>query len=131
MNIDLLWNASPAIIAHTICAFAALFVGIAMFVRKKGTASHKFFGKVFVIFMAITAVTALFITGLNGEYWSWIHLFVPLSFFAIWELFYYVRKGNIKKHEKAVKGLFFGALLIPGIISFLPGRLMWHVFFGG
>ncbi len=130
MELDLLFNASPAIIFHTIFAFGALALGTAMFVRKKGTKSHKIIGKIFVVFMAITAFSALFITGLNGDKWSWIHLFVPLSFFAIWELFYYVRKGNIKKHEKAVKGLFFGALLIPGLLSFLPGRLMWHVLFG-
>jgi len=131
MNLELFLSARPVVIVHTLCAFAALFVGIAMFMRRKGTPSHKILGKVFVLFMAVTALSALFITGLNGKYWSFIHLFVPLSFYAIWELFHYVRKGNIKKHEKAVKGLFFGALLIPGVISFLPGRLMWHVVFGG
>lgn len=131
MNIDLFLNARPVVIVHTLFAFAALIVGVVMFARKKGTPSHKMIGKVFVVFMAMTALSALFITGLNGKYWSFIHLFVPLSFYAIWELFHYVRKGDIKKHEKAVKGLFFGALLIPGIISFMPGRLMWHVVFGG
>jgi len=131
MNFNLLFESSPAVIIHTICAFLALGLGITMFVRKKGTFSHKMIGRVFVLFMLITAISALWITGLNGKYWSWIHLFVPLSFYAIWELFYYLRKGNIVKHQKAVKGLFFGALLIPGILSFLPGRLMWHVVFGG
>lgn len=131
MNIDLFINARPVVIVHTLCAFVALFIGIAMFLRKKGTASHKLLGKIFVGFMAVTAFSAIFITGLNGKYWSFIHIFVPVSFYAIWELFHYVRKGDIKKHEKAVKGLFFGALLIPGLLSFLPGRLMWHVVFGG
>ncbi len=130
MNIDLFLNARPVVIAHTLCAFVALFIGIAMFLRAKGTPSHKVLGKIFVMFMALTALSALFITGLNGRYWSFIHLFVPLTFYAIWELFHYIRKGNTKKHEKAVKGLFFGALLIPGITSFFPGRLMWHVVFG-
>jgi len=131
MNLDLFFSASPAIVFHTVFAFLALGLGIAMFLRKKGTPSHKFIGKIFVLAMAITALSALFIKGLNGDKFSFIHLFVPLSFYAIWELFYYVRKGNIKKHEKAVKGLFFGALLIPGFLSFLPGRLMWRVVFGG
>jgi len=130
MHPDLILSAGPAIIAHTICAFIALGLGIAMWLRKKGTPSHKIIGKIFVLFMAVTAISALFITGLNGKYWSWIHLFVPLTFFAIWELFHYIRQGNVKKHEKAVKGLFFGALLIPGVLSFMPGRLMWHVLFG-
>ena len=130
MRLDILWAAGPAVIIHTLCALAALGLGIAMFLRKKGTPSHKVIGKIFVLFMAITALSALFITGLNGEHWSWIHLFVPLTFYSIWELFRWVREGNIKKHEKAVRGLFFGALLIPGIIAFMPGRRLWYVVFG-
>ncbi len=27
-------------------------------------------------------------------------------------------------------GLYFGALVIAGLLTFLPGRLMWRVFFG-
>ena len=131
MNIDLFLQAKPAIIIHSLCAFIALGLGIVMFARRKGTPSHKMIGRVFVLFMAVTALSALFIKGLNGDKFSWIHLFVPLSFYAIWELFYHLRKGNIEKHKKAVQGLFFGALLIPGALSFLPGRLMWHVVFGG
>lgn len=130
MRIDILLDAGPAVVIHTIVAFGALGLGIAMFLRKKGTASHKIIGRVFVLFMAITALSSLFITGLNGEHWSWIHLFVPLTFYAIWELFHYIRKGDIQKHEKAVKGLFFGALLIPGIIAMMPGRSLWYVIFG-
>lgn len=130
MRLDILWDAGPAIIIHTLCALVALVLGTAMFLRKKGTPSHKLIGKIFVMFMAVTAASALFITGLNGKYWSPIHLFVPLTFYAIWELFHYIRKGNIKKHEKAVKGLFFGALLIPGMIAMMPGRRMWHILFG-
>jgi len=101
-----------------------------MFIRKKGTPSHKMIGRMFVVFMLVTAISSLFIRQINNGSFSLIHLFVPLSFYAIAELFYYIRKGNIKKHEKAVKGLFFGALLIPGFLSFIPGRTMWHVFFG-
>ena len=88
-------------------------------------------GRLFVMLMAVTAFTALFITGLNGDKYSFIHLFIPLTFFAIAEIFYYIRKKNVKAHTRAAKGLFFGALLIPGIVSFLPGRLMWHVVTGG
>ena len=131
MNIDALLNASPAVIIHTVCAFGALGLGTAMWLRKKGTPSHKMIGRIFVVFMAVTAFTALFITGLNGDKYSWIHLFVPLTFYAIFQIFYFIRKKNVKRHESAARGLFFGALLIPGIASFLPGRLLWHVITGG
>lgn len=130
MNLAILEQASPAIIIHTLCAFGALGVGIMMWVRRKGTPSHKIIGRIFALLMAITAFSALFIRHLNDGNFSWIHLFVPLTFFALWEAFYYIRKGNLKKHMNAVKGLFFGALLIPGILSFLPGRMMWQMLFG-
>lgn len=130
MNIDALLNASVAVQIHTAAAFVALGLGIAMWLRKKGTPSHKMIGRIFVVFMLATAISSLFIRHINNGKFSLIHLFVPLTFYAIVELFYYIRKGNIKKHEKAVKGLFFGALLIPGFLSFIPGRTMWHVFFG-
>lgn len=130
MRLDILFDAGPAVIIHTICAFMALGLGIAMFLRKKGTPSHKVVGKIFVGFMAVTALSALFITGLNGKYWSPVHLFVPVTFYAIWGLFHHIRSGKVVRHEKAVRGLFFGALLIPGAIAMMPGRSLWHVIFG-
>ncbi len=131
MNIDIFLNSSPAVIIHTLVAFTALGVGIAMWLRRKGTKSHKMLGRVFLLMMIITATSAIFIRHINDGQFSFIHLFVPLTFFAAWETVHFVRKGNIKRHKRAVKGLFFGALLIPGFLSFLPGRTLWMVFFGG
>ncbi|MGJ8564497.1 MAG: DUF2306 domain-containing protein [Alphaproteobacteria bacterium] len=130
MNVDIFLGASPVIIIHTLCAFAALGTGIAVWRARKGTKAHKALGRIFVMLMAVTAFSAIFIRLVNKGQFSFIHLFVPLTFFAIWQAIYYIRKGDIRRHKKAVKGMFFGALLIPGILSFLPGRLMWMVFFG-
>ena len=74
MSIDLFFSARPAVIVHSLFAFVALGLGIAMFIRKKGTPSHKLIGKVFVLVMAVTAITALFITGINGNHYSFVHL---------------------------------------------------------
>lgn len=130
MNLDIFFGASPVIVVHTLCAFAALFVGLGIWRARKGTKTHKLLGRSFVVLMALTAFSAIFIRLINKGSFSFIHLFVPLTFFAIWQAIYYVRKGDITRHKRAVKGMFFGALLIPGALSFLPGRLMWHVFFG-
>lgn len=130
MDIDFFLGSSPAVIIHTFVAFGSLAIGTAMWLSRKGTKQHKLMGRLFVLLMAVTAFSALFIRYINDGKFSFIHLFVPLTFFAIWETIYYVRKGNIKHHKRAVKGLFFGALLIPGVLSFLPGRTMWMVFFG-
>ena len=130
MNLTYFTEASFAIQIHIITAFAALILGIIMWRRPKGTKSHKMIGRVFVIFMIVTAISAIFIRQINDGSFSLIHLFVILTFTATFELFYGIRKGNIKMHKRAVKGLFFGALLIPGALSFIPGRTMYMIFFG-
>jgi uncharacterized membrane protein len=130
MNLHLFWESSPVIIIHTICAFLALGLGIAMYGRQKGTRSHKIIGRIFAVLMLFVATSAIFIKGLNGDKFSFIHIFVIVTYVGLFQAFYHIRKKDVRRHKKAVAGLFFGALLIPGIVSFFPGRLMWVVVFG-
>ena len=130
MKPEYILNASPAIQIHLVAAFLALGVGIIMWMRPKGTRGHKFAGRGFVVLMIVTAFSAIFIRQINNGSFSFIHLFVPLTFLGVWQAITRIRRKNIKGHKSAVKGLFFGALLIPGALSFLPGRHMWMVFFG-
>lgn len=130
MNWEYLTQASLAVQIHAATAFIALAFGIFMWVQPKGTRRHKMIGRGFVFLMLLTATSALFIRHINNGSFSWIHLFVPLTFFGSWQAVHYIRKGNVKRHIGAVRGMFFGALLIPGALSFLPGRTLWMVFFG-
>lgn len=129
MKLEYILNASPAIQIHLAAALVALTLGILMWVRPKGTKSHKRIGRGFAVLMLITAVSAVFIRNINSGSFSWIHLFVPLTFLGVWHAISRIRKGNVKGHISAVKGLFFGALLIPGLFAFAPGRSLWMVFF--
>ena len=129
MNWEYYTEASTAIQIHMIAALVALILGILMLLRQKGTASHKMIGRIFAALMFVTAFSAIFIRQLNEGRFSWIHIFVIFTFVALIETFYHIRKGNLKDHKRAVMGLFFGALLIPGAFSFLPGRTMWMLFF--
>ena len=129
MNLEYFTQASLAIQIHIIVAIAALVFGIIMFARPKGDRLHKNMGKLFLLFMLMTAGTAIFIREINEGNFSWIHLFVPLTFFTGWQIVHFVRKGDLARHKRAVTGLFFGALLIPGLAAFLPGRTMWMIFF--
>ncbi len=129
MNWEYYTEASTAIQIHMIAALVALILGILMLLRQKGTASHKMIGRIFAALMFVTAFSAIFIRQLNEGRFSWIHIFVIFTFVALIETFYHIRKGNLKGHKRAVMGLFFGALLIPGAFSFLPGRTMWMLFF--
>lgn len=130
MNFDVIANSTLAVQIHICAAFAALALGIIMWLQPKGTSSHKRIGRAFLGFMLCAAFSALFIRLINNGKFSYIHLFVPLTVLASIQAVYYVRRGQIKQHKRAVKGMFFGALLIPGALSFLPGRIMWRFIFG-
>jgi len=130
MNWEAFTEASLVIQIHWAGAMLALGLGILMLVRKKGTASHKMIGRAFIGVMLLVAISSFFIREINRGGLSWIHIFIPITFFASWEAIHYIRKGNVKRHKQAVIGLFFGALLIPGLFTFLPGRRMWMLFFG-
>lgn len=130
MKPEYILEASPAIQIHLLAALVALGLGITMWMRPKGTKGHKLVGRGFVIVMLATAISSFWIREINRGGLSWIHIFIPVTLFASWEAIHYIRKGNIKGHKRAVKGMFFGALLIPGVLSMLPGRRLWMVFFG-
>jgi len=131
MNTDVFWQSSLAIQIHMIAALLALVIGLYMWWRPKGTTAHKMVGRGFIILMLVTAISAVFIRHINNGHFSWIHIFVPVTFFSAFQAIYHIRKRDIKRHKSAVKGMFFGALLIPGAFAFMPGRVMYRLFFGG
>lgn len=130
MNWKAFTEASLVIQFHWIAALLAFVFGIIMLMRRKGTPSHKVIGRMFIILMLITAISSFWIREINRGGFSLIHIFIPLTLFASWEAIHYIRKGNVKRHKRAVMGMFFGALLIPGLFTFVPGRRMWILFFG-
>lgn len=125
------FSAAPLIIQiHALSAFAALGVGLVQFLGPKGVLPHRILGMVFVLLMTTVASTAIFIRNLNDGNFSFIHIFVPVTFLGLFGLVRHAMQRNGKGHLHDARGLFFGALMIPGLFAFLPGRLMWQVVFG-
>jgi len=129
MNIEYFTGASLAIQIHILVAFGAFGLGAYVLMRRKGTKAHKMAGRIFGGLMLATAISAIFIRQLNNGSFSWIHIFVPITFIGLFQAVTSIRKGNVKAHRKHVLNLYFAALMIPGLISFLPGRTMWMIFF--
>ena len=128
---------------HAFFALAAVPVGLYIFFKKKGTNQHRFIGRVWVSFLLIVSVTALFITSpmtdtiFNPRLYSWIHLLIPYTIGALIYSIYSIRqfkKTRLEKHKNAhmrsMIGLYFGALVVAGAFTLMPGRMFHEILFG-
>jgi uncharacterized membrane protein len=132
MSLAPLLDAAPAIPLHAFSAMAAFALGILQFAAPKGTLPHRTLGWVWVLLMASVAVSSLWIHQLRllGP-WSPIHL---LSIFtlvmlplAVWR----AHTHRVADHRRIMILLFTGALVVAGLFTLLPGRIMRAVVFGG
>jgi len=126
-----LLDAAPAIPLHAFAAMAAFALGIVQFAAPKGTLPHRTVGFVWVALMACVAVSSFWIHQLRlvGP-WSPIHL---LSIFTLVMLPLAVWKAHthhVAAHRRVMISLFAGALVIAGLFTLLPGRIMHAVVFG-
>ena len=131
MTLHAFTEASPAIQLHVLCAVAALGLGAVQFLAVKGTLMHRTVGAVWMALMAVVAVSAIFIRVINPGHFSLLHLLVPLTLFGLVGLVRSIWRHNYRSHRRIVTILFFGALVVPGVLTFLPGRLMHTVFLAG
>jgi uncharacterized membrane protein len=132
MSLAPLTDASLVIQLHAYAALGAFAMGLVQLARLKGTASHRVLGYIWVGLMLIVALTSFWIHDLRvwGP-WSPIHL---LSIFALVMLplgIYYARGHRVRGHKLTMLGLFGGALVIAGIFTLAPGRIMYRIVFGG
>jgi uncharacterized membrane protein len=127
---------SPQIIIHLAAALSAAILGpFALWARLAGKQRpklHRAFGYAWATMMLITAISAIFIESHFPIWWrfSWIHLFIPATFFGLFRSFRYLAKSNIPGHRKSMLGLYFGACLGAGMFTLLPGRFLGQFLWG-
>jgi uncharacterized membrane protein len=127
-----LLQASPSIQLHAFAAMGAFALGTVQLAAPKGTVPHRIVGSIWVLLMLVVSISAFFIHELRiwGP-WSPIHLLAIFTLvmlpIAVWR----AHKHAVEQHRRAMLGLFFGALVIAGLFTFLPGRIMHSVVFGG
>ena len=129
-RLDLILAAAPVIQIHIAGAVVALAIGIVLMIGVKGTDLHKTLGWGWVAAMILTAVSSLFIRQVNHGAFSFIHLLSGWTIIALPMAIYAIRRGKIAAHRRMMTGLFVGGLIIAGLLTFAPGRLMWTVFLG-
>jgi uncharacterized membrane protein len=131
MSLAPLLDAVPPIPVHAFAAMAAFALGVVQLAAPKGTLPHRTLGWIWVALMAIVAISAFWIHQLRivGPF-SPIHLlsiYVPIML-VVGVLA--ARRHNVQRHRRTMIGLFAGALIIAGLFTLMPGRVMHAVVFG-
>ncbi|ESQ93360.1 DUF2306 domain-containing protein [Asticcacaulis benevestitus] len=129
-NLALIGEVSPVIQIHLLAAVAAFVIGAVQIFGPKGTGMHRILGWTWIIFMMVVAGSSFFIKIINHGSFSFIHILSGATLIAAPMIVYAARKKDIKAHRKYATRLYTGALLIAGLFTFLPGRLMWQMLFG-
>ena len=129
MSLRPLLEASFAVQAHTAAALVAAAFGIFVLVRKKGTATHRTAGWIYAAAMIATALSSFWITSLTPGRYSWIHILSIVTLISIPLAIYHRRAGNIRAHAGSMIGPFAG-LVIAGLFTLAPGRVIHAMIFG-
>lgn len=128
--VGLLAQSSLAIQLHVFGVVTALVVGLVLLAGVKGSRVHRILGWSWVGLMAVAAVASLFIRSVNHGGFSYLHLFTAITFVSLPVGVIAARRHNVRLHGRTMTGLFTGGLVVAGATAFVPGRLMWRMFFG-
>ena len=128
-DLALIAHAAPAVQLHLAAVTAALLVGIVLLAGVKGRTLHRTLGWAWVVAMMAGASSSLFIRLVNHGSFSFIHLLSGWTIVALPMAVALARRRQARAHARMMTGLFTGGLVLAGALAFMPGRLMWDVFF--
>ena len=131
MSLAPLLDAAPAIPVHAFAAMIAFVLGVVQLAAPKGTLPHRTLGWIWVGLMLSVAVSSFWIHQIRlAGPWSPIHLLsiftlvtVPLG---VWR----AHRHQVADHRRIMTLIFSGALVVAGLFTLLPGRIMHAVLFG-
>ena len=119
---------TPVIVVHALAAATAVGLGAWLLKARKGHRAHRVVGWIWVLCMATVAGISFAIRRPDG--FSWIH---GLSVFTLVTLVTGVlaaRSHRVKAHRLNMISLYAGALVITGLFTLLPGRLIGSALWG-
>ena len=119
---------TPIIIGHTTLALTALVLGAVLLANTKGHRAHRIGGWIWVICLGAVAGVSFAIHGPNG--YSWIHALsvstlVSLAFGVV-----FARTHRVPHHRWTMISIYAGALIIAGLFTLLPSRLIGRALWG-
>jgi uncharacterized membrane protein len=131
MSLAPLLDAAPAIPLHAFAAMAAFGLGLVQFAAPKGTLPHRAIGWIWVGLMMMVAISSFWIHQIRllGP-WSPIHLLSIFTLIVIPLGVWQAHRHDVTAHRRIMILIFTGALVIAGLFTFVPGRIMHSVVFG-
>lgn len=132
MSVSPLFTAPLPVLLHALVALSLCLITIALFSFKRGARMHRILGWIWVVGMGFVAFSSFWISDLRQ-----IGPFSVIHGLSLWTLIALVlnvraaRSHNVKAHRRGMKSLVFGALMMAGLFTLFPGRIMFQVVMGG
>ena len=133
MSFDPLLRAVAPIPLHAFAAMAAFVLGVVLLTARKGTLPHRTLGWIWVVLMLTVAISAFWIHGHNFRIWRGfgpIHLLAILVLVTVPLGVWSARRHRVDAHRWTMISIFTSALVIAGVFTLVPGRIMHAVLFG-
>jgi uncharacterized membrane protein len=131
MTLAPFFAAPTSIQLHALAAVAAFTLGVVQLTAPKGTIPHRLFGWLWVSLIGAVALSSFFIHTLRvwGP-WSPLHLLSIFTLVMLVRAVWLARRHESVRHRRAMLGMFVGAMVVPGIIALMPGRLAHAIVVG-
>ncbi|EAQ99244.2 DUF2306 domain-containing protein [Congregibacter litoralis] len=121
-------NYTTIVFTHLITVCAAFLLGTTMLVLKKGTPLHRMLGRSYLLLMLFTAGTALALPAQLGPtvlgHFGPIHLLCIVVAYSVPKGWLAARRGDWQTHRKVMVRLYVLALVVAGLFTLAPGRLI-------
>lgn len=122
-------SVSTPVAIHLAAVLPALLLGAVQLATPKGTPLHKTLGWLWVVAIAVAAVSSFWIVGLNkAGGFSVIHLLSLWTLISLGCAIWFIRRGNVRAHKGFMIGTFVG-LAAAGLGALAPGRTLYAFLF--
>lgn len=125
------WGKVPLPIwLHLATMMTALALTPVMLLRRRGDRLHRRLGWVWSTALVFTALDSFLIRTIRPGSFSLIHILSAFVLVQVPLLVIAARRHDVKRHRASVKGMITGALLIAGVFTLMPSRLLGHWLLG-
>jgi uncharacterized membrane protein len=132
MTFEPLLHAPFAVRFHVATVLPAAVLGAVLLARPKGTPVHRLLGKIWLLLMVVTSASTFFIHDLKT-----VGNFSPIHLLSIYVIVGSVpairaaRRHDISAHRAHVAGMYFGGIVVAGLFTLVPNRVLGSMIFGG